>query len=191
MRNLYSTNVFIYLGKNTIEFGEKVKMGLKPLASDPLQQKQLLAFYTSSQLSRGATESVEEYNERIRQYREELNERLRTQNTELLRNKIAGIDPTVSSNKEKLENAYSQIDSLKFWQYALDNYDTEIVDAQIERLKRQQNVIKQRIEELEKGKNDGKRLNLYEQDTSDYADSKVVGMFDNDVLATGQRNILG
>ncbi len=164
---------------------------IKAMSSDPILQKYMQAYYTTSQLSRGATESIDDYNKRIEQYKAELQEKIKAQNTELLKNKIAGIDPNINSNMEDLKNAYSKIDSLKFWQFALDRYDTSI-DGQIAKLKQQQNLIQAKIEELKKGKEDGSRLNLREQNAFDFpsAEARAQGMFDNDVMATGQRNIL-
>ncbi len=163
---------------------------VKAMSSDPVLQKHMQAYYTSSQLSKGALESIDEYNQRMEQRRAEVQERLQAENTELLRNKIAGINPTINSNMNDLKNAYAQIDSLKFWQFALDRYDTS-VDAQIAKLKRQQGVIQQRIEELKKGKASGGRLNLQEQNAFDYSYNPATsGIYDNDVMATGQRNLL-
>ncbi len=169
----------------------KGKMAFKAMASDPILQRQMQAYYTSTQLSRGAMESVEDYNKRIEQYKAELQEKLKAENTELLKNKIAGISPSINSDMDDLKNANSQINSLKFWQFALDRYDTSL-DGEIARLKKQQNLIQQKIEELKKGKQDGSRLNLREQNAFDFpsAETKAQGMFDNDVMATGKRNIL-
>lgn len=166
--------------------------GIKPLSSDPIQQKQLLAFYTSSQLSRGIHESIEDYNKRLEQYRTELAEKIKEQNTEILQNKIRGIDPSVSPNLSNLKNAKSQIDSLKFWQFALEKYDSSL-DGQIAKLKKQQGLIQQKIDELKKGKEDGSNLNLWEQNSFEFpsAEKKAAGMFDSDVMSTGKRNILG
>ena len=165
---------------------------VKAMSSDPILQKQMQAFYTTSQLSRGATESIEEYNKRIEQYRAELQEKIKAQNTEILQKKITGIDPNISSNMEDLKNAYAQIDSLKFWQFALDRYDNSL-DGQIAKLKKQQNLIQQKIDELKKGKEDGSRLDLRNGSPFNSApEAKVKSdLFDSsDVMATGQRNLL-
>ncbi len=164
---------------------------VKAMSSDPILQKQLQAFYTTSQLSRGATESIEDYNKRLEQYRAELQEKIKAQNTELLQNKIAGINPSINSNMEDLKNAYSKIDSLKFWQFALDRYDNSL-DGQIAKLKRQQNLIQQKIDELKKGKEDGSRLDLRNGSPFNSAPEAAAQtvMFDSDdVMATGQRNL--
>lgn len=167
-------------------------MTIKPMSSDPTLQKQMLTLYTTSQLSRGVNESIEDYNKRMEQYRAELAERIKEQNTEILQQKIRGISPTIGNDMSSLKNANSQIDSLKFWQFALERYDTSL-DGQIAKLKQQQSLIQQKIDELKKGKEDGTNLNLWEQNSFDFAsaEKKAAGMFDNDVLATGKRNILG
>lgn len=167
-------------------------MGLTPMSSDPILQKQMQAYYTTSQLSRGMMESVEDYNKRIQKYREELAEKIKEENTQILQNKLLGIDPKISTNMQDLKNANSQIDSLKFWQFVLGQYDKGTIDDQITKLKNQQNLIQQKIAELQKGKNEKENLNLYEQNAFDFpsAEKKAAGMFDNDTMATGKRNIL-
>lgn len=167
-------------------------MTIKPMASDPVLQKQLLTLYTTSQLSRGVNESIEDYNKRMEQYRTELAEKIKEQNSEILQKQIQGIKEPVSNDMLSLKNANSQIDSLKFWQFVLDRYDNSL-DGQIAKLKQQQNLIQKKIDELKKGKEDGENLNLWEQNSFEFpsAEKKAAGMFDNDVLATGKRNILG
>lgn len=166
-------------------------MGLTPMSSDPILQKQMQAYYTTTQLTRGMTESIEDYNKRIQQYREELAEKIKEENTKILQNKLLGIDPTINANMQNLKNANSQIDSLKFWQFALDRYDTSL-DGQIAKLKNQQALIQQKIAELQKGQGQDEKLNLWEQNAFDFpsAEKKAAGMFDNDTMATGKRNIL-
>lgn len=167
-------------------------MTIKAMSSDPILQQQMQAYYTTTQLTRGITESIEDYNKRIQQYQDELKEKIKEQNTEILQNKLLGIDPKINTNMQNLKNANSQIDSLKFWQYVLEGYDNSL-DSQITKLKNQQNIIQQKIAELQKGKGEKENLNLYEQNAFDFpsAEKKAAGMFDSDVMATGKRNILG
>ena len=107
-----------------------------------------------------------------------------------MQNKIAGINPNVNSNMEDLKNAYAKIDSLKFWQFALDRYDTSL-DGQIAKLKQQQNLIQAKIDELKKGKQDGSRLDLRNGSPFNSAPGAQAELFDsNDVMATGQRNLM-
>lgn len=166
---------------------------VKAMSSDPILQRQMQAYYTTTQLTRSMTESIEDYNKRIQQYRAELEEKLKEQNTEILQNKLLGIDPKINTNMQNLKNANSQIESLKFWQYVLGQYDKGSIDDQITKLKNQQNLIQQKIAELQKGKGEKENLNLYEQNAFDFpsAEKKAAGMFDNDTMATGKRNILG
>ena len=166
-------------------------MGLTPMSSDPILQKQMQAYYTTSLLSRGMLESVEDYNKRIQQYREELAEKIKEENTKILQNKLLGIDPTINTNMQNLQNANSQIDSLKFWQFVLNRYDTSL-DGKIAQLKNQQALIQQKIAELQKGQGQNEKLNLWEQNAFDltFTENKAKGMFDNDTMATGQRDIL-
>ena len=164
---------------------------VKAMSTDPILQKYMQAYYTTSQLSRGATESIEDYNKRIEQYKAELQAKIQAENTELLKNKIAGINPSINSNMDDLKNANAQIDSLKFWHFALDRYDKSI-DGQIAKLKGQQSHIQAKIDELKKGKEDGSRLDLRNGSPFNSAPAAAENSFydSNDVMATGQRNHL-
>lgn len=165
-------------------------MGLPISGKAPADQQRVHALYLTSPMSRGAVLTVEEYNKEIKKFQEELQAKIEAENTDILHKKLLGIDTNINTNLLDLKNAYKNIDSLKFWQYALNGYDKSL-DAQINALKNKQELLQAKIKELEQGKKEGNKLNLWEENFFDFPSAgKSSGIYDNDVLKQGHRNIL-
>ncbi len=166
---------------------------VKAMSSDPILQKQMQAYYTASQMSRGMLESIEEYNKRIQKYHEEYAKRQKEANTKALQEKILGVDAKMTANAENITKNINSIESLKRLYFGMnDNYDHSL-DPIISQIRQRQTLLENTLYELKKGQQEGNNLNLREQNAFDFpsAATKAHGMFDNDIMATGQRNILG
>lgn len=149
---------------------------------------------------RAASESIEDYNKRMAQWKDELKAKQKAENSEILQGLIAGVDTKISTDIHSLKNTNSAIEKLKFWQYVLEGYDTNL-DSQISALKAKQGLIQQQIEKIKRQGEQKEKLDIRdglglrsaaEKETllSSLAAPKT-GMFDNDELKTGSRNILG
>lgn len=96
---------------------------------------------------RAASESIEDYNKRMAQWKDELKAKQKAENSEILQGLIAGVDTKISTDIHSLKNTNSAIEKLKFWQYVLEGYDTNL-DSQISALKAKQGLIQQQIEKI-------------------------------------------
>lgn len=164
-----------------------------------LESKRMQAMYNSSQLIRGINETVEDYQKRMAQWREEFLAKQKVANTYLLQNKLNGIDTKISTNLTVLQNTDKSIASLLFWQNSLDIYDSSL-EEQIDVVKAKRSLIQQQIAEIKKNGEKKEKLDIKDglglrsaSEEESFLTSLVSGnngMYDNDVLKTGSRNIL-
>lgn len=99
-----------------------------PYSSD-LKKQQLENLAESAKNIRKINESVEEYKARMAQYREELQEKTRSENTDVLQERLANLDISNIGTKNRIaiENLIREAQAIRLFAYN-NNYDTNSID---------------------------------------------------------------
>lgn len=163
------------------------------------ENKRMFAMYKSAAITQGITESVEAYHKRMAQWQEELSAKIKEENTSILQNKLNGIDTKVTTNLYSLNTANNNIASLKFWRFTLGKYDTSL-EQQLTAVIDKQTSIQNQIAIIKKSGEKKDKLDIRdglglrsaseEEALLNNLAAPKTGMFDNDQLKTGSRNIL-
>lgn len=99
-----------------------------PYSSD-LKKQQWENLAESAKNIRKINESVEEYKARMAQYREELQEKTRSENTDVLQERLANLDISNIGTKNRIaiENLIREAQAIRLFAYN-NNYDTNSID---------------------------------------------------------------